>query len=147
MILFTSHITPRVCYIIEFVSKELFDDPAAIRITNDLTFFSQATGPRFNYSEETFHDCLYLRPNGLLFETSIQPVEITCITHNDQKAFFPTEGDLPFDIFAASFYLLSRYEEYSPIPKMNTAALPTPIHSHGKRAFWISPRSTSGCRT
>ena len=139
MILFTSHITPRVCYIIEFISKELFDDPAAIRITNDLTFFSQATGPRFNYSEETFHDCLYLRPNGLLFETSIQPVEITCITHNDQKAFFPTEGDLPFDIFAASFYLLSRYEEYLPHPKDESAALPTPIHSHGKRAFWISP--------
>ncbi|MEI2740554.1 MAG: polysaccharide deacetylase family protein [Chitinophagaceae bacterium] len=36
---------------------------------------------------------------------------------NDQKAFFKTGGDFPFDIFAASFYLLSRYEEYLPHQK------------------------------
>ncbi len=28
--------------------------------------------------------------------------------------FFETSGDFPFDIFAAAFYLLSRYEEYLP---------------------------------
>lgn len=33
------------------------------------------------------------------------------------KAFFPTKGDFSFDIFAASFYLLSRYEEYLPHEK------------------------------
>src|ERR1700691_4356011 len=117
MTLFTSHITPRLRYIIEFFSQELFDDPVAIHITTDPTAFCAASGPRINYSEESFHDCFHLRPNGLLFETTIRPVEITCITHNDQKAFFPTGRDLPFDIFAASFYLLSRYEEYLPHPK------------------------------
>jgi hypothetical protein len=30
------------------------------------------------------------------------------------KAFFATEGDFAFDVFAAAFYLLSRYEEYLP---------------------------------
>ncbi len=53
---------------------------------------------------------------GLLFETGIRPVEIGCLTFESQKALFPTEGDLPFDIFAAAFYLLSRYEEYLPHP-------------------------------
>ena len=33
---------------------------------------------------------------------------------NYYKVFFETTGDFPFDIFAASFYLLSRYEEYLP---------------------------------
>jgi hypothetical protein len=117
MTLFTSHITPRLRYIVEFFSKELFDDPAAISITDDPAFFSAATGPRFNYSEETFPDCFHLRPTGLLFETGVHPVVITCFIHKDQKAFFPTDGDLPFDIFAASFYLLSRYEEYLPHPR------------------------------
>jgi hypothetical protein len=28
------------------------------------------------------------------------------------KAFFKASGDIPFDIFSATFYLLSRYEEY-----------------------------------
>jgi hypothetical protein len=127
MLLFSTHITPRLSYIVEFLSKELFDDPAAIRITDDPTFFCEATGPRFNYSEESFPDCLHLRPNGLLFETSIEPVTISCFTHNDYQAFFPTDGDLPFDILAASFYLLSRYEEYLPHPKDEFGRFP---HTH-----------------
>jgi len=36
---------------------------------------------------------------------------------NFHKAFFETSGDFSFDIFAASFYLLSRYEEYLPHQK------------------------------
>ncbi|HET6254558.1 MAG TPA: hypothetical protein VFE32_10810 [Puia sp.] len=117
MILFSIDITPRLRYIIEFFSKELFDDPAAIRITTDPSAFSSATGPRINYSAEDFPDCFQLRPTGLLHETGVHPVTITCSTHNDQPIFFPAGGDLPFDILAASFYLLSRYEEYLPHPK------------------------------
>jgi len=114
MTLFSSHITPRLLFIIEFFSKELFDNPAAIRVTDDLEFFSQTTGPRINYSEEPIPDCFCIRPNGLLFGSAIKPVTISCFIYNGQKAFFPTDGDLPFDIFAAAFYLLSRYEEYLP---------------------------------
>ena len=34
---------------------------------------------------------------------------------NNQKVFFQDKfTDLPFDLFAASFYLISRYEEYLP---------------------------------
>ena len=116
MLLFSTHITPRLCYIVEFISKELFDDPSGVRITDDAGYFSEATGPRFNYSGEEFSGCFRLRPTGLLFETGIRPVEVGCLTFESQKALFPTEGDLPFDIFAAAFYLLSRYEEYLPHP-------------------------------
>jgi len=35
----------------------------------------------------------------------------------DFSAFFKSEGDYPFDIFSAVFYLLSRYEEYLPYKK------------------------------
>src|SRR5580692_1334416 len=108
MLLFSTHITPRLWYIIQFVSKELFNDPGAIRITDDAGYFSDARGPRFNYSPETFPDTFQLRPNNLLFEPGIQPVAINCFIYNGQKVFFPTEGDMPFDIFAASFYLISR---------------------------------------
>jgi hypothetical protein len=48
----------------------------------------------------------------LLFETGIKEQPIDAFEVNGHKAFFKTGGDLPFDIFAASFYLLSRYEEY-----------------------------------
>ena len=132
MLLFSSHITPRLQYIVDFIGKELFSEP--IVITDDKEEFVQTVGPRLNYSEIEIdteddgeadtggpgdglasHDPIFsLRPAPLLFESGIFPQEIECFDLNFHKAFFMTAGDLPFDIFAASFYLLSRYEEYLP---------------------------------
>lgn len=58
--------------------------------------------------------CFSIQPHGLLSQTGIQPQELHCFETNGIKAFFATPGDMPFDIFAATFYLLSRYEEYLP---------------------------------
>jgi hypothetical protein len=74
---------------------------------------------KINYSvgridENEFH----ISPVNLLFEEDIQPQNIYCFAINKTKAFFKTQSaDFPFDIFAASFYLLSRYEEYLPHQK------------------------------
>ena len=114
MLLFSAHITPRLQYILEFFSKELFDDPSAIQITGDRAAFSAATEPRIDYSDERLSGAFHIRPAALLFETGIRPVTIEAFTHSDSKVIFATCGDIPFDIFAASFYLLSRYEEYLP---------------------------------
>jgi hypothetical protein len=53
----------------------------------------------------------------LLFETGIFEQQIDIFEVSNFKAFFKTKGDYPFDIFAASFFLLSRYEEYLPHKK------------------------------
>lgn len=72
-------------------------------------------GQRINYSPERIAgDEFWLQPFPLLFENGIREQRIDCFELNGQKAFFKTAGDIPFDIFAASFYLLSRYEEYLP---------------------------------
>jgi hypothetical protein len=115
MILYCPHSTQRLQYIVGFCSKELFDTPIAI--ATDRAAFMAAPGPKINYSGDRQSDALNIRPAGLLFETGIRPVTITCFEYKDRKAFFPTEGDLPFDIFSAAFYLLSRYEEYLPHAK------------------------------
>ena len=115
MTLYSPHITPRLRYIIDFCSKELFDEP--IRITTDKTEFAAAAGPRINYSTLPLPAVFTIHPAALLFETGIAPQPITCFEHNSRKAFFPAEGDFPFDVFAAAFYLLSRYEEYLPHTK------------------------------
>lgn len=113
MLLYCNIITPRLQYIVDFFSKELFDEPVSITI--DSSFFQQASGPKWNYSSESFPGNVFtIRPVGLLFEKDIRYQSIHCFIANGQVAFFPTTGDLPFDILAASFYLLSRYEEYLP---------------------------------
>jgi hypothetical protein len=40
--------------------------------------------------------------------------EIDCFETTGKIAFFKTAGDFAFDIFAASFFLITRYEEYLP---------------------------------
>lgn len=114
--LYSDTITPRLQYIIGFFSRELFDDN--IKLTSDRNFYQLEQGPRINYSDSDFAaGDFYIKPHTLLFEKGIRPQETPCIELNFQKAFFATSGDLPFDFFAASFYLLSRYEEYLPHEK------------------------------
>jgi hypothetical protein len=116
MLLYCNTISPRLLYIVDFFSKELFESP--ISITTESLVFEQFNGPKLNYSQQSFPgESLCIHPTGLLFESGIQPQLIDCFTVNGRTAFFATTGDFPFDIFAASFYLLSRYEEYLPHEK------------------------------
>jgi hypothetical protein len=117
MLLIYSHtVTPRLQYIVDFISRELFDEPMVL--TTDKTQFNATTAPRLNYSDVDFSESeFFLRAMPLLFETDIKPQPIDCFELNYQKAFFHTKGDYPFDILAASFYLISRYEEYLPHEK------------------------------
>jgi len=70
--------------------------------------------PVINYSDEKIAGSLKISPDPLLFETGITVKEITITDWKGLPVFFQTnsDSDLPFDIFAASFYLVSRYEEY-----------------------------------
>ena len=69
-----------------------------------------------NYSDEELDHGLQIFPHGLLAEKGVRTIDN--LNECDWKglfAFFQQEkGDLPFDLFAASFYLLTLYEEYIP---------------------------------
>ncbi len=116
MILYSTHITPRLQYIVDFFSKELFEKP--IEIITDKEKFINSNEPKINYSDLEFNEHeFFIHNTSILFENTIRRYEIDCFELNYHKAFFQTNGDFSFDIFAASFYLLSRYEEYLPHTK------------------------------
>jgi hypothetical protein len=116
MIVYSSSITQRVRYICDFIGKELTGKP--FQITDRKEEFLSFPGLHINYSpEKIIGDEFWFQPHSLLFEQGIKPQAIDSFEINGQKAFFKTNGDFPFDIFAASFYLLSRYEEYLPHQK------------------------------
>lgn len=83
-------------------------------LTADSDFFLKSSGCRINYSDKFFDDIFRIVPHGLLFEQGTGEQEIYVRRDNNLPVFFETGGDLGFDFFAASFYLLSRYEEYLP---------------------------------
>jgi hypothetical protein len=116
VIVFTNSITHRLTYIAGFLGKQLTGKP--FLVTDKLSEFENYTDPKINYSEKRITVNEYwIVPHSLLFEETIQPQSINCFEVNGNKAFFKTTGDFPFDIFAAAFYLLSRYEEYLPHEK------------------------------
>jgi hypothetical protein len=70
--------------------------------------------PAINYSDENIPGCFKISPDTILFESDIKEREIEVFTWKELPAFFAAtiDSDLPFDLFAASFYLITRYEEY-----------------------------------
>ncbi|MBM3415100.1 MAG: hypothetical protein FJY20_01370 [Bacteroidetes bacterium] len=111
MLIYSPLITPRLNYVADFSGKELTGRPAAV--TSNAGDFLAYDGVKINYSHQRIADSeLWICPHHLLFETGIKEQPVDCFEWHGTKAFFKTEGDVEFDIFAASFYLLSRYEEY-----------------------------------
>ncbi|MBK5271835.1 MAG: hypothetical protein JJE22_12560, partial [Bacteroidia bacterium] len=116
MIVFANTISPRLQYISDFIGKEITGN--IFQLTKDISSFLQYIGPKINYSNERISENeFWLQPHDLLFEKGISYQKTECFLVNGHKSFFKTEGDFPYDIFAASFYLLSRYEEYLPYEK------------------------------
>ena len=73
--------------------------------------------PKLCYGKCVAPGELFIASSGLLFETGISGKEMHYIDFGDSKAFFPvydTASLFPFDLFSASFFLVSRYEEYLP---------------------------------
>lgn len=116
MLIYTPTITSRLQYITDFSGKEVIGNP--LELTTDLIYFQQYGHAKINYSDARITaEEFWLRPHSLLFENKIAEQPIECFDVNGKKSFFKTDGDFPFDIFAASFYLVSRYEEYLPHQK------------------------------
>jgi len=116
VIVFAHTITPRLQYILDFIGKETIGKP--FQGVSDIETFRNYTGPKINYSNEKITESEFrIQNTELLFQKGYQEQSIKCFGINNYKAFFKAEADFPFDILAASFYLLSRYEEYLPHKK------------------------------
>ena len=109
LLIFTQQGGPRLDYIISV----LFGKKAAITESEQL--FTQFGGARIQYlTEKKFDKVLHVQPQGLVFESDIHSIIIECARWEGYPIFFSGAGDIPFDIFSAAFYLVSRYEEYLP---------------------------------
>jgi hypothetical protein len=116
MLIYAEKNTARLQYIIDFIGNLLL--PGKIEITTDKNYFKKFAGAKINYNSNAIDNNEFrITPVPLLFETGVKPENIDCFETDRNKAFYKTAGDFPFDIFAASFYLLSRYEEYLPHQK------------------------------
>jgi hypothetical protein len=84
-------------------------------ITGDREKYIKENAIKINYSTRKLPSDVQIIPCGLLNEKDIRIQQIEVSTWNDLPVFFQTSSaDIPFDLFSAVFYMVTRYEEYLP---------------------------------
>jgi hypothetical protein len=118
ILLYSPHITNRLRYTFNLVFRDLLG--LDYNITTKPDEFVSFDGTKLNYSNARIHNELFICSKGLLFEKTIKEEEPDSIEYEGLNAIFPVydkESVLPFDIFSAIFYFVTRYEEYFPYLK------------------------------
>ena len=108
--LFASGNVPRLRYIADLLLREILG--LSWEIVTDKRKLGKY--PVINYSDDNIPGSVKISPVPLIYETGVNSQEITVKEWKSLPVFFQTssDSDIPFDIFAASFYLVTRYEEY-----------------------------------
>ncbi|UMB55263.1 polysaccharide deacetylase family protein [Lutibacter sp. A64] len=114
LLVYTHKITPRVNYIFKHFFVRILQIPVVF--TTKVDEFVAHNGPKITYCKSPLGSEFFIRSHDLLFEQGINDIDINILNWDDVPCFFPAgeASSIPFDIFAASFYLISRYEEYLP---------------------------------
>lgn len=114
LLVYTHQVTPRLKYVFKHISTRILG--IEIGFTSDIQAFIAHEGMKMSYTKQPLGSEFFVKSHEILFEQGVNDIEINTHNWDDTKCFFYNgdKGVLPFDIFAAAFYLLSRYEEYLP---------------------------------
>lgn len=110
--IYTKEINNRLSYVFEFIFKDILQSPFSL--VSNVDDFENHQGPKLNYSNSSVQSNLQLKPHSLLFEKELAYQNLEPIIYKNETYFFESSEDsfLPFDPFAASFFAITRYEEY-----------------------------------
>lgn len=114
LLILVKEITPRLNYIFKLMIHDLMG--FEFRLTQDVEEFKSSDSAKFSYGRAAIENELFFEAEKLLFEKGIEYQELSVFEWQGMKAFYSVhpKNVLPFDPFAAAFYLVSRYEEYLP---------------------------------
>ena len=110
VVIYSTYDVPRLRYIAGLILGDI------LGLSWDVVTDKRKIGkhPVINYSSEIIRNAVNISPVPLLFEKEIREQEVNVTRWNGLPVFFSDDpsSDIPFDIFAASFFLVTRYEEY-----------------------------------
>ena len=113
LLIFLETLSPRV----EYVFKHIFVKQLGLEIefTTQINEFISSDKPKFSYTKSAITNNIFFHSHSLLYESAIVEQDINVSIYRKIPVFFLTSNSksaLPFDPFATTFYMLSRYEEY-----------------------------------
>ena len=117
LLILVPKITNRLFYIFELLLKEELG--IDFKFTTDLEKYLSYQGPRLHYGQFPMEEepALFQQSVKILYERDIADQDLKIFNYKDSKAIYQVYNDkslFPFDVFAASFYIITRYEEYLP---------------------------------
>ncbi len=113
ILIYTPNITARVVYTFELVFGSVLN--TAYTLTNNLQEFNQSHNYKIAYSQNVITNCVFIKADNLLFETDIKQIlpKPNAVYLNFPVLFkADSHSFLPYDLFAMTFYIATRYEEY-----------------------------------
>jgi len=114
LLVYTHKITPRIKFVFAHICTRVLG--IKVDFTTRIEEFIAHDSLKMSYTKQNLGKEFFVKSNEILFEQGLSDIEINVFKWENTKCFF-LNGDkssIPFDIFAASFYMLSRYEEYLP---------------------------------
>jgi len=114
ILVYTHKVTPRVRYIFKHIFTRIL--LVSVDFTSKIEEFVAHNGPKLSYTKVPLGNEFFIRSHDLLFDQGVSDLEINIQNWDEVPCFFNAgpKSNIPFDIFSASFYLISRYEEYLP---------------------------------
>lgn len=124
LLIFTQKLTPRTDFVFKHICSRILG--MEIGFTAVIEEFIAHQGPKLSYARQPMGNEFFVQSYGLLERTGIEDLEFQVRPWGDSIGFFSVgeKSKLPFDIFSAAFFLLSRYEEYLPHVKDDLGRYP-----------------------
>ena len=112
VLVYSKIITPRIKYVFNHILKTRLG--LEIDFTSDIDLFKKYNSFKISYNDIKLVNEFNIVPAQILFSSKIEDFEINVENWDGLPIFFKTgnKDSFFFDIFGATFFLISRYEEY-----------------------------------
>ena len=139
LLIHTPKTTSRLDYAFKHICTRILG--VKVQFASVIEEFIAHQGPKLSYGKKPMGNEVFIQAHGLLTQQGFEDVDSTVQAWGDSFCFFPVRENsmLPFDIFSAAFYLLSRYEEYIPHLKDGMARFPAEESLAFKEGFLQQP--------
>ena len=114
ILIYTHKITPRIRFVFKHILTRIL--LISVDFTSKIEDFVAHNGPKMSYTKSPLGSEIFVRSSNIMFEQGVNDLEINVSKWEETICFFNagSKSSIPYDIFAASFYLITRYEEYLP---------------------------------
>lgn len=139
LLIHTPKTTSRLDYAFKHICTRILG--VKVQFASVIEEFIAHQGPKISYGKQPMGNEVFVQAHGLLTQHGFEDIDISVQAWEGSACFFPVRDKsvLPFDIFSAAFYLLSRYEEYVPHLKDEMARFPAEESLAFKEGFLQQP--------